>query len=105
MAREPGAGAAMTAPVQFFRFRAHDDANDIVIGAVMGLGGMLAGRAGVEALHLSKVRADSAMPMRGVSSAREGHIFVHPGYGAEGDGPAVEIDLRRYSVEVLRWRP
>jgi len=74
----------------------------VVIGAVRGAGGLLAGRDAAERMYRASARASMGLPLRDVLEPEPGFVDLLPGYSAERDGDPVRVDLRGARIEVLR---
>lgn len=69
----------------------------VLVGAVMGMGGFLDGRHGLERLRRA---ADGGFRRNPVNGDDGGAVFVFPDFSAASDGRVVKLDIVGASVEV-----
>jgi hypothetical protein len=81
------------------RYRVTQRDGRVVVGAVRGVGGMLAGSDSYERLCAASVRASIGKPMRSITEAAPGFCLMYPDYSRHADGDVVEVDLRHATVE------
>ncbi len=71
---------------------------EVVVGPVQGCGGVVERRGGFGRLRVAIVHAEEGLPT-GLYEPRPGWARVYPEYSAQGQGPAIDVDLR--GAEVL----